>query len=266
MKNVIYIIRNTINSRLYIGSAVKFNVRKNQHLHHLKRGTHHNPPLQNFVNKYGIDKIYFEILEICNYDNLIKREQYYIDNMNPYFNVNKIAQSPKGLKRTPEQIKNIIEGRLKNGGYKKGYKLPKNVVNKIKKTRLKNGGYIVTEKMKKSISKANKGKVMTESARKKISKKLKGRKLSKEHKEKLSKSLVGNKNWKNIDYTNPIRNKKISEATKKRKSKKVLNVKTGVYYNSAKDAADSIGMPRSTFAKHLSGYNKTNKTDFIYVH
>lgn len=264
MEKVIYKITNKINKKIYIGSAIKFNVRKNQHIHHLRKKTHHNIILQNHVNKYGIDSINFEIIE-RNCENLIEREQYYIDKLNPEINIHRIAQSPKGLKRTPEQIKNMINGRLRNSGYKKGYKRPKEVVERIRETRLKNGGYIVTENMKKEISKKNKGRKISNKTKKKISKSLKGAEFSKEHKKKLSEAAKGNTNWKNIDYNNIERNKKISYSMKKRMSKKVINTETGEIYDSAKEAAESYGMPASTFTKHISGYNKKNKTPFKYV-
>lgn len=43
------------------------------------------------------------------------------------------------------------------------------------------------------------------------------------------------------------------------------NTKTGFIYNSINEAASDIGMPASTLSKHLSGFNKKNKTDLIYA-
>lgn len=268
MENVVYVIKNNINNKIYIGSSVKFNIRKNQHLHHLKKGTHHNPPLQNFINKYGIESICFEIIEKCSSSNLIEREQFYIDkykNSKILFNVRLIAENMKGTKRTKKQIEYMVKCRLEKSGYKSGHKRPKEVIEKIKKTRLANGGWKCSQKTKEAVSKANKGKKRDEKFRDNLSKKLKGRVFSKEHKAKLSESAKGNLNWKNVDYKNKERNLKISEKLKIAKQKKVLNTKTGFIYNSINDAAKDIGMNASTLGKHLSGFNKKNKTDLIYA-
>lgn len=268
MENIIYKIVNDVNEKIYIGSAVKKNIRINQHMHHLKKGTHHNPPLQNFVNKYGIDKIHFVVIEKnVPIDELINREQYYIDFYKDYnilLNIRMKAESMLGTERTKEQIERMKAGRMANSGYPKGRVMSEETKKRIKATRMANGGYIVTEETKLNHSRKMKGRKLTKEHKDKISKKLKGREFSKDHKDKLSKSAMGNNNWKNIDYNNPERNKKISLAMKKRNSRPVINTKTGEKYDSAKEAAKVYGMPESTFSKHLSGFNKKNKTPFIY--
>jgi group I intron endonuclease len=79
MKSGIYKISNTINGRIYIGSAVDLQKRKAKHLFQLKINKHCNNKLQRFVNKYGIENLLFECIELCEKENLIKREQYFID-------------------------------------------------------------------------------------------------------------------------------------------------------------------------------------------
>ena len=79
MKSCIYKISNTINSRIYIGSAINFMNRKAKHIRQLRANKHCNDKLQRFVNKYGIDKISFEVVEYCEKQILIEREQFYIN-------------------------------------------------------------------------------------------------------------------------------------------------------------------------------------------
>lgn len=268
MKNIVYKIENSINDKIYIGSSVKENIRTNQHIHHLKKGTHHNRPLQNFVNKYGIDKIKFVVLEKdLPIDMLIIREQYHID-LNKenkiLFNIRMRAESMIGTKRTEEQKIKMVQNRLKKSGYPKGNTMSEQTKNKIKETRMLNGGYVVSEKQKSDHSLRMKGRKATDETKVKISKILTGRTLSEDHKKNLSKSAIGNTNWKNVDYKNPERNKKISKSMKERMSKKVVNTITGEIYLSAKIVADLIGMPQSTFCKNLAGYNKKNKTIYEY--
>ena len=57
----VYQIRNTVNGKVYIGSAKHFNKRKSQHFHYLKTNKHHSQKLQRSYNKYGIQNFVFEI-------------------------------------------------------------------------------------------------------------------------------------------------------------------------------------------------------------
>ena len=77
MKGFIYIIRNTINNKVYIGQTrTSVNQRWSEHLRHARYG---NQVINRAMRKYGIDKFYIETLEICEVSELDKREIYYID-------------------------------------------------------------------------------------------------------------------------------------------------------------------------------------------
>ena len=77
MNGFIYIIRNTINNKVYIGQTkVSVNTRWQEHLRHAKYG---DQIINRAMRKYGIDKFYVETLEICNIDVIDYREMYYID-------------------------------------------------------------------------------------------------------------------------------------------------------------------------------------------
>lgn len=41
--------------------------------------------------KYGYSKFRFEILEYCSVEELLKREQFYLDNYKPEYNILKVA-------------------------------------------------------------------------------------------------------------------------------------------------------------------------------
>ncbi len=71
----IYKILNKSNNKCYIGSTINFNDRRNLHFSKLKRGKHHSIILQRAYDKYGIDNFEFIILEECENDNLLEREQ-----------------------------------------------------------------------------------------------------------------------------------------------------------------------------------------------
>lgn len=95
----IYKILNLITNDFYIGSAINLDMRKHRHFSQLKLNNHPNKHLQNAYNKYGIENFVFEILEtIENKENLIRREQYYLDLFKPNYNIRKVAESNLGLK------------------------------------------------------------------------------------------------------------------------------------------------------------------------
>lgn len=75
----IYIILNTVNSKFYVGSAVNLRYRATKHKNELLNGVHCNSKLQRFVNKYGIEVLHFNLLELCAREKLIEREQFYLD-------------------------------------------------------------------------------------------------------------------------------------------------------------------------------------------
>jgi len=72
MESGIYAIRNTINGKLYIGSAKNFHKRKLEHFRRLRKKEHFNIRLQRSVNKHGIGNFEFIILERAEYSMLIK--------------------------------------------------------------------------------------------------------------------------------------------------------------------------------------------------
>ena len=102
----IYIIRSKCNPyRVYIGSAIDFINRKSCHVSQLKNNKHHSKKMQRHVNKYGIDDLSFDILErVFIVDDILNKEQYYIDLLNPYFNTRPKAASNLGYKFGPMSI------------------------------------------------------------------------------------------------------------------------------------------------------------------
>jgi len=100
---VIYEIRNTTNNKRYVGSTVSGNRRKSLHFHSLRKGKHHSRYLQNAFNKYGEGVFFFSIIEDdIPQDYLIEREQYWLDKLQPEYNIAKKAYSCLGIKHSDE--------------------------------------------------------------------------------------------------------------------------------------------------------------------
>lgn len=107
-------IQSLKNRKCYIGSALNYKTRMRHHIWHLKKNTHHSIYLQNHVNKYGLKDIVFEVLSICDSNELIKKEQFYIDLFTPEFNISKYAYSTLGVKCSEdkkEKLRKIHTGR-----------------------------------------------------------------------------------------------------------------------------------------------------------
>lgn len=144
--------------KLYIGSTSKLQ-KCNRKTHHgfykrfydhtrlLNLQIHHSKYLQNVVNKYGIEGVVFNILEICenlSKEEIIEREQYYITKLQPVYNSHDTVY-PKGRIWTAEDKQKLKDKR-------KGQALPKFVYDKLQKPIYQldmNGNF-----MKKYISKA----------------------------------------------------------------------------------------------------------------
>ena len=79
-KQGVYVLRNLETNKCYIGSTIMtFKKRMEHHLWNLRENKHKNQHLQNAWNKYGEDSFEYDILEICERKDCLKREQYYLD-------------------------------------------------------------------------------------------------------------------------------------------------------------------------------------------
>lgn len=131
-KSGIYFIQNKSNGKVYIGSTIDFSKRWHSHRKQLATGTHANKYLQRSYSKYP-NQFEFGIIDICDKEDLIKREQFYSDlfqsyqpkrgyNIREIVNTNlgvkvkdevkqKISASMKGKKQSPEHAKKQCEAR-----------------------------------------------------------------------------------------------------------------------------------------------------------
>lgn len=126
----IYLIINSINEKLYIGSSVNIEWRFYEHCYNLSLNKHKNTKLQAAWNFYGADAFHFCIVEECSIDKLLEIEQYWIDgsfgencyNISPTAGNTlgkicsketklKISKANKGSKRTEEFKEQIRKNR-----------------------------------------------------------------------------------------------------------------------------------------------------------
>jgi group I intron endonuclease len=174
MKSGVYIIKNKINNKFYIGSSINIKKRFREHLSSLRNNSHHSKYLQNAFNKHKENNFTFEILEECDSEFLILREQYFIDILSPVYNMAKIAGNTLGLKRTEDTKKKLSKSHKGQIPWNKGVKATEE--SKIKQSKT----------MKGRVSGAR-GIKWSKKSRKKLSDSKKNVTLSEEHKQNLSK-------------------------------------------------------------------------------
>lgn len=86
MKGVIYIIKNNINSKVYIGQTIQ-KLKDRWYRHCGKSGiseSESNMAIKRAILKYGKENFTIEVLEECDQCNLDEREKYYINKYNSY--------------------------------------------------------------------------------------------------------------------------------------------------------------------------------------
>jgi len=235
-KSGIYFISNHKDHRLYIGSANLLERRFWQHLHLLRKGRHHSPHLQKFFNKYGELALTFSFQEECDIKDLLIREQYYLDLLLPFgiqgFNIATVAGVTLGYKHTDASRKVMSEKRM-------GVKPSNAAIENAKKYWL--GRKHSDETMQKLFA-VQSNKKYDAVARKNMSEAHKNIKQSEETKLKRALSLKG----------------KIGGVP-------ILNLETGIFYKSIKEAAASTEMITShMLCKRLAGVTKNN-TSFRYA-
>ena len=238
--------------RIYIGQSINIKERIQSHKRTLSKT---QPRLYNSFIKYGVDAHKFEVVELCEKENLNEREKYYIKLFNCFNNENglnlmsgglasypsdlsreKMRLAKLGKKRTPmsEETKKKIgdanKGKIRSNEHKLEMSLArigKTSVMKGKKWSLKSReqrsvDMLGTKRGAYSLSsepRKNKGIPLTAEHKLKLSIAKIGRKLSEETKNKISKSNMGRDNvWKgkNLPDSTKI---KMSISHKKRHSK-----------------------------------------------
>lgn len=215
----IYIIKNIINNKVYIGQSIQLKKRINRHKRELRNNKHHNKYLQNSWDKYGKENFIFDILTYCSSEELDDLEIYYIElfNSTDYlygYNDQQGGSHSKISEKTKQKISNTLKGNI----------ISEETRMKISKA---NTGRKHTAEEKQKMSEARKGRPMLPHVKEALLKANLGRKQTKEHIGKRRIASIGRKNSQETiklmselkkGELNPFYNKHHSEETRKRMS------------------------------------------------
>lgn len=100
---VVYCWVNNTNQKCYLGSSVNFTMRLYKY-YSAKHLYESNTAISKALNKYGYSNFSLHILEYCNKNEALNREQYQIDLLNPEYNILKKAGSSLGYKHNTKTL------------------------------------------------------------------------------------------------------------------------------------------------------------------
>lgn len=164
----VYVIRNKVNGRRYVGSSMNIPARWKMHSKHLSEGRHHNKFLQRCWNKRCADSFAFETILYCAPDMCLFYEQRAMDCLRPEYNAAPVAGSQLGYKHTEETRKKMSAARRKDFSPFSGKRHTEETRRKISETKtgVKLGKYSperikkTADGMRKSIGALNESQVL----------------------------------------------------------------------------------------------------------
>ncbi len=192
----IYKIINIINNKCYIGSSVDIVGRWYHHKTRLKFNKHHSIKLQRSYNKHGVDNFKYEVVEECETELLLIREEYYINLFDCYnngYNFSIPSNCVMFGRHHSDETKEILREKSKGNKNMLGKTHTEETKNKIRE-KLK--GCLLSEETKLNMSNGQKNRIYSNEELKKITEINKSRigiPLSDEHKLKLSLAKLGKK-------------------------------------------------------------------------
>jgi len=138
---------NNENQKSYVGSGVNLAKRLASYFNknELKRNSR---PIKDALLKYGYKGFTLDILEYCSKTDLLEREQFFIDKLNPEYNILKFAYSVLGYRHSPENIEKF-KSKIISSEHKEILSLTHK--NKLVSEETKNKLAIATAKYKKKI-------------------------------------------------------------------------------------------------------------------
>ena len=162
----VYKIRRQDTDECYVGSSVNIEGRWRYHRSSLRRGISECLHLQAVWNKYGENAFVFELLEEAPKDELLSREQHYINSLHPAYNIARSTTAPfAGRTHTPDVIARASARMIGSGNIMFGKKHTPETIAKICDKRAKQ---VFSEETRQLWSKQRRGVPKSAAFREKI--------------------------------------------------------------------------------------------------
>lgn len=238
LKSGVYRWTNNVNGKSYIGSSQNLGIRLQEYYGKSLVNTK-NSLIYKAILKYGHENFTLEILEYCDKNLIIEREQYYLDLLKPIYNILLVAGSPLGRK------------------------LPLDVRIKIGQSKL---GFIHSDETKALMSNLAKDRVFSDITRSRLRLARAGKKLSLETITKMSEAKLGIKRSTREGGSSPYggRSEETKGKIKAYQSTRVkqpvsgsklsvtdLNCNETVIYESLRKAAVALDTSHTTIRNYL---------------
>lgn len=234
----IYTIQNTVNGKVYVGSSVNVHTRWNSHRSGLRNAKHHSAHLQAAWDIDGEDAFIFKVVKECEASELFKFEQEEFEkwkcSLEEYgYNIVPVAGKTIGFRHS-------IETRRKMSAIQKKIRGEPEVRKRVSEWRK---SFHVSEETRMKVAAAQKGKPKhTEESKAKISAALAIRPISSDTRRKMSESAKGKSRSEET-------RRKMSDGAKSRKRN--VQVFIGEKSFSIKEAAEYLGIPKTTFRRRM---------------
>lgn len=240
----IYCIKNVLTNKCYIGSSINIGIRLSKHKSQLKHNKHFNSHLQNSWNKYGEDYFSCFILEYCKSEELLDKEQSWVDILGDY-NITKEVIRNTPSKESKRKMSLTRTVKIASG------EIVKNNTKKIKKYDL-NGNFI---KEYETITLASIENGISSDQIRRVLKKI--HKTAKGFQWKYSTDESEITEYKGRDYT------KLS--LKKQKAILVLDTYTGIYeeFNSYRECGEFFNKTFQTISRAMKNKRNLYKNRYL---
>lgn len=107
---------NNVNGNTYIGSSINLSKRFRLYYNYdfISNKNKSKSMIHDALVSHGYSKFTLEILEYCDANIVLEREQYYLDTLQPVYNILKVAGNPSGFKHSDESILKRVNSYAEN--------------------------------------------------------------------------------------------------------------------------------------------------------
>ena len=181
----VYMIMNIVTKKRYVGSTINVYKRYYRHRQVWREQINDNIRMLEDAKKYGVESFVIGVIEYCEKEYLLQKEQLYFEKYKPEYNVWKWVFNAKNRAYTKEQIESF-----------KGHKGPKDLKKfseALKEAWKKRKAKFSAEELSKKMAEARRGIKHSEETKKKFSETRKGKKKPESMKENIRKFRLGTK-------------------------------------------------------------------------